>query len=906
MTARAMIVVALAMTAACLELPADASNPGRSHRRPGARSAVPYVLGPTLELYDSRDRTAAAAGYRNYRHQPVMVIAPSGDLVALHRAAISHSGADDALAVIRSHNGGRSWSDRRTEVTFSNDAAWQEIGSLGRVGDRLWIAGSDVDVIAPITAPSRTCFTAYSDDDGVTWTAKSYNVPTPGTNFTTCTANTGIYEANNGDLLMPAYGSDVSSTRYTAWMFRSTDNGATWVVGSTIADTPGGSRQYEEPGCIHTGATHICLLRVDNEPSPGTDPNIGRIYVTRSTDDAATWSSPVYVYDGRGTPAVVRIANGTIVASNRSRGVVVGTDTTGFRGELYYSRDDGVTWARGGEFQDPLDGPDDLYGGPYMGASLVEVRPNVIGALSAHETTTIANQYSGLYYREVAFDGAAVAVDDRDSAASLWFPTTPGPYVDYGTGGNLTNGATAATFSFWLEKLYSPGVPWTSGDEAMLTRRLGSTQYHLDIRLRNTRQIQVLIGATLTTNAVWTSPTNVAELDNGQRTRVTVRFDGAGATNADRLRVWLDGREVTADGTFSGSAVPAQLTSPTTSTWQIGASGGTSITRSVYIDDVLIWAAAINPANVADLWNDGLPGREEWTGLGTPAVWLRFDNSLANSGTASGWSPTVGGTGTLSYATRSYAARPSYRAWTNVSGTARAPAGTAWLTRAVTANSDLDPQAFTVCTWIRGSNVAYEGPGFRSNAVTDEVWWLGGYPVGGGALRWVAGIGQPLHGIQTPVEYFDTTAPHSLCFVYAPDTPIGYARLYIDGVDRTVFESPGVPEPVITGNYVPTVVSDGDGSNLDLNVGSTGPGMDSFTLYRGALSDAEVLEWHCATQTSPGAECASVVADFGTVIFHPDFVDLYRFDIPSDYGLSFTGLHNLAGTANMVAAPAAP
>jgi hypothetical protein len=618
---------------------------------------LPFEFSPITELFDGLDRNSGGS-YRTYRHQPTITRAPiSGDLLVSMRAAAGHSGADDAITVIRSPDEGLSWSDRRTEVTFSNDALWQEVASISTVGSRVWLAGSDVDVIAPLTAPTRTCWTAYSDDDGVTWSAKSFNVPVSGTNFTTCGNNTGIYEAANGDLVLPGYANDIAQTAYNMHLYRSTDNGVTWVVGATIAASA--PNQYEEAGCVRVASTHTCLLRVDN--TGGVDPNRGIIYSTRSTDDGVTWSAPLFAFNGRGTPALVRLTNGTMVATNRSRGTsVIGPDE-GFRGQIFWSRDEGLTWEGGTEFMWPIAGlpAEGLRGGGYMGAGLIETTtPNVVGVIWSQDSVAPVNTQATLDWRTLAFDGAAAPTYDRSEYA-LRMPDAGAAYLDYGAN-DLLNGSTAWTMSFYLRRIYTPsGSTWAGTDEHIIGRRVASTQFHVSVLLQASRRIQVWIGNTLTSAAFWTSPTNVAELDNGQRIVVTVRFDGGGATNADRLRVWFNGREATTDGVFSGAAIPTVMTSPTTAPWQIAASNGASTMRSTVIDNVAIWPTlAFDPADIGYLWANGIPGRVDLSPLGMPAVWLRFENDTTNSGSDGTWgTPTV--TGSPFYVRRVYSSRNS-------------------------------------------------------------------------------------------------------------------------------------------------------------------------------------------------------------------------------------------------------
>jgi hypothetical protein len=623
-------LLALALVLASIATDAHAQR-DRNRLRRGPRvvaSALPYTASRILEVYDGEDRVVAtAAGYLQYRHQPSCVISEvSGDILCAHRAGTSHSSETDQIVVTRSTDMGITWSDRRTEVTtHADNTTVQEIAALGQSNGRLWLIGSDVNN-TPLPA-TRVCWTSYSDNDGVTWSAKSFNVPNPGTSFTTCGGGMGVYEASNGDLIGAAYGQDTATApRYTSWLLRSTTAGATWTVTATLAGLSG-TTQYEEPNCgrLRGTSTHVCLIRVDNEPTSCTGAACGYIYVTRSTDDGATWSAPTVAFNGRGTPPWVELTNGVLVATTRSRGSgTYGAADEGWRGVVYYSRDQGVTWSGGSEFQHPLDGPDgppNMRGGPYMGAALVECWTNIACVMSSQEPGVTAYSQAGLYWRYLAWEGSSPFYSDLwTSDYAIRFPVGGGGYLNYGAA-NTLNGATRWVLTFrWRYPYNATDLTNPTGDQVILSRHPAG-QRHLDVRIGASQRLYVYTGATLSTLATFTSASLSSQITSAPWLDVVVVYDGTEATNATRLRTYVQGAEITSGGTYSGT-IPAAMTSPTTAVWQIGANAGSNTARGV-VDDLALWTGVeCGPACVQRLRANGSPGDYRTAHIGAPAVYI--------------------------------------------------------------------------------------------------------------------------------------------------------------------------------------------------------------------------------------------------------------------------------------------
>ncbi len=641
---------------------AGAARPRQSRLGTPVRStAVPYTASRILEVYDGEDRVVStAAGYLQYRHQPSCVISEtSGDILCAHRAGTSHSSETDQIVITRSTDMGITWSDRRNEVTaFADNLNFQEIAALGQSNGRMWLIGSDVNN-DPLPA-TRRCWTSYSDDDGATWSAKSFNIPEPGTSFSTCGGGMGIYEASNGDLIGAAYGQDTATApRYTSWLLRSTTAGVTWTVTATLAGTAG-TTQYEEPNCgrLRGTSTHVCLIRVDNEPTSCTGAACGYVYVTRSTDDGGTWSTPTIAFNGRGTPPWTELTNGVLVATTRSRGSgTYDAADEGWRGVVYYSRDQGVTWSGGAEFQHPLDGPDgppNMRGGPYMGASLVECWTDIACVMSGQEPGVTAYSQGGLYWRYLAWSGSSPFYSDfYASDYAIRFPVGGGGYLDYGARSTL-NGATRWVLTFrWRYPYNATDLTNPTGDQVIVSRH-PTGQRHLDVRIGASQRLYVYTGATLSTLATFTSASLTSQITSAPWLHVVVVYDGTESTNATRLRTYVDGAEITGGGSYSGT-IPASMTVPTSAVWQIGANAGSNTARGV-VDDLAIWTGVeCDLECVTRLRANNGPGDLRTTALGSPAVYIDGEDSTFADRMGNWGTPT--NTGAVSRTQRSGAVR---------------------------------------------------------------------------------------------------------------------------------------------------------------------------------------------------------------------------------------------------------
>jgi hypothetical protein len=172
-------------------------------------------------------------------------------------------------------------------------------------------------------------------------------------------------EAANGDILIAMSGEDTGDTEPSVRVSKSSDDAQTWSHLADIADGPGDARDYYEPALIRLPNDDIlCIMRT----------TLDVFYKSLSTDDGATWSSPTsMVFPATGRPSPLVLSDGTIVLWHRDVGHI------GW-GVLRYSYDNGVTWTSPQLMQ--VASLQSVY------AQLVEITPNDIGIAYANETNS--------------------------------------------------------------------------------------------------------------------------------------------------------------------------------------------------------------------------------------------------------------------------------------------------------------------------------------------------------------------------------------------------------------------------------------------------------------------------------------------------------------------------------------
>jgi len=294
-----------------------------------------------------------------YNGFPGLCRLASGRLVATWYSAAAHPSSTPG-AVIKSaysDDQGATWSAAVTILTPDATHAYRALNlttlANGTIQGIGWVA--DNTTLASV-------FTVASTDSGVTWSAP-VTITQPFTRLSGIEAP--IVVLANGTWVACAYGSNSASNNYSVAVGTSTDQGTTWSW-STTADGIADAVAYTEPtiALLPNGTLHMLIRNT-------TDLNM---YRTTSTNNGATWSAKAVAFVGEGRPTQLVDTFGSLICIYRDT-VAIGIGGRG--GRVRFSRDSGVTWSAAQ--------PASLGFQVNDYAAAVEVSPGVVAVLIAHE-----------------------------------------------------------------------------------------------------------------------------------------------------------------------------------------------------------------------------------------------------------------------------------------------------------------------------------------------------------------------------------------------------------------------------------------------------------------------------------------------------------------------------------------
>lgn len=287
-----------------------------AQRRQAARADVATHSLPKLQ---GGERIVAASGEVGSGMFPKTLKLPSGELIAVIRSGAPHIGVGGRLDLIRSTDGGRTWSKPNRLPRSSDDDRGAAIGQASdgtllcmyRIYDAYDKNGKrkkgDINQYTMLTR---------SPDCGRTWT-KPIEVKLPPHSFVAPFQR--MVCLDDGTILMPAY-----SARQ-AFVVRSRDNGRTWGDVSTIAE------DFNE--CALLALPDGRLLAAMRNRKSG-------LWTTFSADNGHTWSGPKRITEGRRYPAdLLMLPSGHVL-------VVYGRRHPPYGLECKLSKDRGTTWGK--------------------------------------------------------------------------------------------------------------------------------------------------------------------------------------------------------------------------------------------------------------------------------------------------------------------------------------------------------------------------------------------------------------------------------------------------------------------------------------------------------------------------------------------------------------------------------
>jgi hypothetical protein len=239
-------------------------------------------LGPA-----SADITVSSPAYQN--HPEVLVTArtaerntyfPSvakthdGRLLVAYYDSPEHVSRQGRISAVESRDNGQTWSPPRVILDTPLDDRDPSL-TVTRAG-RLLLSyfARDYD------SSKGRVFVARSGDDGTTW-SEPVRVESMLDDVAT---SSKIVEADNGDLLIPLYGSIGDGVNSQVTIARSADGGRTWPRAQEIAVAAAADTNFSEPALAVADQRLLVLMRTD-----------GFARETRSSDGGRSWSPPASI-----------------------------------------------------------------------------------------------------------------------------------------------------------------------------------------------------------------------------------------------------------------------------------------------------------------------------------------------------------------------------------------------------------------------------------------------------------------------------------------------------------------------------------------------------------------------------------------------------------------------------------
>lgn len=494
-----------------------------------SRHALALQVAPTsTTIFDDR-----------YEAFPSLVRLPDGRLFCTWRSATDHLVFDGVIKGCWSSDMGRTWT---TPVTLLDDAQDLRDPSVTLLADGTLIMSLfKHDGVKP-----QGMYVSTSDDDGETWSALTLTVQ----HFTDWNAvSAPIVELADGTLVLAFYGRNNSATYESSATLRSTDGGATWAFGGTMADgaTLGASAQEPQIGLLADGTTLLGLIRGSN----------GQMYRTASTDGGLTWAATTNPYgSATARPTFVQTATGAIITVYR-------WSTNSNRAAARLSTDNGVSWTTNPVPITPE--PGDMQ---YVG--MVEVAPGVIAVAISEEGTAGTDATITFRYLLNGY-GQTPLGDSTGSAASRALGAGAVTVFDdfkRADASNIESGGLSLSGHLWdnirgVVKLLNGFAYWGSGlpAVAVVECRLADGEVTADLAFPSAASnVGLVLRAVDASNYLWVQfNTTGADLTLNKRdTAVDTVLATAAGVNArrdqwhpvrvsmrsDRIKVFLDGEKV--------------------------------------------------------------------------------------------------------------------------------------------------------------------------------------------------------------------------------------------------------------------------------------------------------------------------------------------------------------------------
>lgn len=198
------------------------------------------------------------------------------------------------------------------------------------------------------------------------------------------------------------------------------------------------------------------------------------------------------------------------------------------------------------------------------------------------------------------------------------------------------NCSTNFSISMWIKQ----DTSWAATEHIIGKRNAANTQNVWFMQVRNTTNNAIYIASSPTDTGSNFGQFPHSSLPVNQWNHLAVTYDGAGATNADKLNVYVNGSDLNMT-LFSGT-IPSSFSSGTADLVMMARDGISLVWGAGNIDEVTYYCITLSAAQVTEHWNSGTAGdTSTYTSAASRVAEWRFEGDYTDSvsthdGTASG------------------------------------------------------------------------------------------------------------------------------------------------------------------------------------------------------------------------------------------------------------------------------
>jgi hypothetical protein len=274
---------------------------------------------------------AASVGFAaDFAHQtvtsglgyfPVAIRLNNGDVLAVVRGGAPHIGIKGRLDLVRSSDGGKTWSKPWTAIDEAQDDRNPALGQLkdGTIVLAYAIASGYDESGERFKGerkdrPFDGVYLIFSKDHGRTWTkpVRDETIKKFYSSGGAVSPYGKMVQLHDGTALMAVYFEFYDGRGNESWLFRSKDSGRTWGDPALMG------KHYNETG--------IAALRDGRVLAALRSEQGGHLAITESLDHGKTWSTPVQITKDREHPGdLIQLRDGRILLTygerNPPRGV---------------------------------------------------------------------------------------------------------------------------------------------------------------------------------------------------------------------------------------------------------------------------------------------------------------------------------------------------------------------------------------------------------------------------------------------------------------------------------------------------------------------------------------------------------------------------------------------------------